>query len=166
MARQQASAEDRRVVPAIMNQDSQQEEPRRPRTKLGKDVAESELRRFMSSMRLIFTVKDMDAENRDQFDLNKKRIINALLDGRLVIDQDGVPVYSPRDSDDHDPIKFPRPKGGDFMQADLIKANHNVTKTVKAMAATTHQTMERYQAMESTDFFVCQAIHSLYMAGE
>jgi hypothetical protein len=166
MARQQATAEERRALPAIMNQDSQQEAPRRPRTKLGKDVAESDLLRFMASMRLVISMDGMDAEDRTQLELSKRRIINAIVDGRLVIDQDGVPIYTPRDSEDKSQIRFPRPKGADFMQADLIKKNHDITKSFAIMAASTHESVARYAAMESTDLFVCQSIVGLYMGGE
>jgi hypothetical protein len=141
-------------------------EERKQKSRIGRDVAESELRRFMTSMRLVISMKGMDAEDRTQLDLSKRRIINAILDGRLVIDQGGIPIYTPRDSEDKTPIRFPRPKGADFMEADLIKKNHDVTKSFAIMAASSHESIERYGAMESTDLFVCQSIVGLYMGGE
>ena len=166
MARQQATAEDRRALPAIMNQDDQQAEPRRSRPKLGQDVAESDLRRFMANMRLNASTEGMDAEDKTQFELNKRRILNALLDGSLVIDQDGVPTFTPRESEDRSSITFPQPKGADFMQADLIKKNREITKSYAMMAASTHQPIERYANMLWCDLWVCQAIVNLYMGGE
>ena len=141
-------------------------EERKQKSRIGRDVAESELRRWMSSMKLVISTTGMDAEDRTQLDLNNRRIINAILDGRLVIDQDGVPVYTPRDSVDRSPIRFPRPKGKDLMQSDLFKKNHDVTKAFAIMAATSHESLDRYGEMESTDLYVCLAIAGMYNGGE
>lgn len=153
---------DRKPTAAEVQSTERKQKPPR----IGLEVAESDLLRFMASMKLLISMEGMDAEDRTQLDLNKRRIINAILDGRLVIDQDGIPIYTPRDSENKEPIRFPRPKGGDFMQSDLIKKNHDVTKAVAIMAASTRESIERYREMESTDFFVCQAIVGLYMGGE
>jgi hypothetical protein len=141
-------------------------EERKQKPRIGREVAESELRRFMASMRIVISTEGMDAEDRTQLDLNKRRIINAILDGRLEIDKDGVPVYTPRDSEDKSPIRFPRPKGKDLMQSDLLKPNHTVTKSFRIIASATGESDERYRDMELTDVVVCQAIGLLYMGGE
>lgn len=154
---------------AIEKQDNEPEDKKQkavPKRKIALEVAESDLLRFMAAMRLNISTDGMDAEDRTQFELNKKRILNALLDGSLLINQDGVPTFTPRDSEDKDPITFPQPKGGDFMQADLIKKNHDITKSYAMMAAASHQPVERYREMLWSDLRVCQAINNLYMGGE
>lgn len=149
-----------------MEQKPKPAEDRGKQRKISRDVAEAEFQRFLDCMRLNFTTEGLDAEDRTQVELHKKRFVNAVMDGRLVVDQKGIPTYTPRDSADKDPITFPQPKGGDFMQADLHKKNHDITKGMAIMAAATHQPLERYRDMEWSDFRVCQAISGLYMGGE
>lgn len=134
--------------------------------RISPEVAEAEFQRFLDTMDLVFSTEGLDAEDRTQLELQKKRIIRAILDGRLVVDQEGVPVYTPRASEDKDPITFPEPKGGDFMQADLHKKNHDITKSMAILAAATHQPPERYGNMVWSDLKVCQAVHGLYIGGE
>jgi len=140
-------------------------EPTKSKTKIAKEVAEADFDRFVAAMRLNLSTEGMEPEDRTQLEQQKRRIIDAALDGSLVMSEKGVPTFTPQDSEDREPIAFPQPKGADFMQADMIRKNHDIEKTYAMMAATTHQKVARYAEMEWSDLRVLQAIANLYMGG-
>lgn len=140
-------------------------EPTESKAKIAKEVAEADFGRFVASMRLNLSTEGMDAEDRTQLEQNKRRIIDAALNGSLVFSAEGVPTFTPQDSENREPIVFPQPLGADFMAADFIKKNHDIEKSFSMMAATTHQPLTRFAGMLWSDLRVCQAIANLYMGG-
>lgn len=142
-----------------------EEKPKAQKPKIGKDVAEADFARFVAAMRLNLSMDGMDAEDRTTLDQQKRRIIDAILAGSLVISEKGVPTFTPQDSENRDPIRFPRPKGADLMAADYVKKGHEIEKSFAIMASATRNPVGRYADMESSDLFVCQAIVNLYMGG-
>lgn len=137
----------------------------RDKPKIAKEVAESDFDRFVAEMDLDLSTDGMDAEDRTQLEQSKRRIVNAIFAGSLVVDATGIPTFTPRRSEDREPIVFAQPKGADFMQADLIRKNRDIEKSYAIMAASTRQPLSRYATMVWSDLRVCQAIINLYMGG-
>jgi len=130
---------------------------------LGTSVAEGEFQRFAESMDLDLDTKRMSAQELGEFEGLKRHVIRAMEQGRLVIDDKGQPVYTPKLGDTK-PITFYEPDGAVLMSADKKKAGENVAKTYAAMGAMTKTSAQRFSDMKGRDLKVCQALYLLFLA--
>lgn len=127
------------------------------------EVAEQEFERFIDAMGLDVDPKGWTDEDKQSFDEAKRKIIDAMKSGRLVIDEDGRPRYTPR-LVNTDPITFYEPTGADLMAIDQAKKGANVSAGFKLLAAMTKTNVQRFSGMANRDLKVCQAIQALFLA--
>jgi len=125
--------------------------------KVSEDVALAEVQRFIEAM-------DMDLERhtdeklQDNVDGAKRAIVRAIRRGSLVIDDDGLPVFSPVVSGGAD-IVFREPTGG--MIAEISKLD--VDQGIIGCAKITGEPVSRFRNMKKRDFSVCEAIGVLFL---
>lgn len=131
--------------------------------KVALDVAEAEFERFIEKMELDIDPSSMSVEDKASFEKHKRPVIQAIVRGRLVVDEKGQPVYTPVASEGS-PIVFREVKGSDFMAMDGHKRDHDFAKLYAAMAAQTGQAPKRFANMGKRDLAVCQALSLLFMA--
>jgi len=125
------------------------------------EVAEAEFQRFLDTMYLRFDVNKMDAEDRTSFQLSHDILIGAMLDGRLVVNDKGEPVFSPRSGGD--PVTFFEPTGQALLAMDQHKKNQDGHKGFAAMSSATKTSIQRFSAMPVSDLRVCQHIMLLFL---
>ena len=65
-------------------------------SKIAADVAESEFGRFIDSMDLDLNTDGMDDDEKKDLSLQKGRVISAIMNGSLVVNDDGDPVFTPQ----------------------------------------------------------------------
>lgn len=130
---------------------------------VSESVAEDEFSRFAESMDLDIDEKRMNAEEAQAFKGLKRTVTRSIELGRLVVDDNGQPVYTPQ-LGDRKPITFYEPDGSALLSADKKKAGENVAKTYAAMAAMTRTSPERFANMKGRDLKVCQALYLLFLA--
>jgi hypothetical protein len=127
-------------------------------------VAEDEFARFVEAMDLDVNETQMTSEERDAFRGLKRTILRAMEACRLVIDDNGQPVYTPQVGNNTKPITFYEPDGAALMSMDKKKAGENVAKTYAAMGAMTKNDASRFAEMKGRDLKVCQALYLLFLA--
>lgn len=127
--------------------------------KVAAEVAESEFLRFCEAMDLDTEPKGDDEDLRSYMDC-KRRIVGAIVDGRMVVDEHGQPVFSPSDGGG---ITFYEPDGSALLAMDQKKQNHNVAKSYAVLAAMTKQPAMRFAKMKNRDLKICQAVMALFL---
>ncbi len=128
--------------------------------KIAPEVAEAEFERFATKMRLDLDPDGLDSDDRKNLADAKRRFLNAMQRGLLIVDDAGQPVFTPEQGD---AITFYRPRGATLMAMDVKKVGHDVTKGLAAMAEMTKQNIVRYHDMPYPDLRICQAIVALFL---
>lgn len=132
--------------------------------KVALEVAEAEFERFVAAMDLDVDESTMDDADKKSFREERAKVIDAMLEGRLTVNADGEPVFTPKKGDTT-PIKFPEPSGAAIMAQDSKKKGHDVAKSFAVMAAMTGEPPTRFANMAGRDIKVCNALLVLFMAG-
>ena len=126
---------------------------------VARDVAEHEFERFAEAMDLDFDPAGWDDDDLSSFDKAKKTLVGAIVAGRLVVDEEGQPVFSPIGGGT---ITFHEPNGAALMAMDQKKKGHDIGKLFATMAAMTKQSIKRFANMPNRDLKVCTAITTLF----
>lgn len=130
--------------------------------KIATEVAEAEFQRFAEAMDLDTNVERMDEEDKTAFNNQKRRVVRAIEDGNLVVDDKGQPVFTPQ-LGDTTPITFYEPTGASLMSMDKKKANENVAKVFGTLGDMTKTSAGRFAALKGRDVKVCQALYLLFL---
>ncbi len=131
-------------------------------TTVSREVAEQEFERFLEEMDLSFD--GLDDEDASAFNANKNIVVGAIEKGRLVINEQGEPVYSPTDkSGNTEAITFHEPTGASLMAIDG-KKDKSVKASYAVMSNVTGEASARFANMKNRDARVCRAILTLFLA--
>ena len=130
---------------------------------IANEVAENEFKRFVELMDLDIDVNTMDDEDKQNFEPLKKRIVNAIMNGSLTINDNGEPTYTPRRSKDAEPITFYEPTGASLMAMDRRKKNEDVGKMYAIMGDITKTHSNVFAKMKMADLKVCQSLVTLFL---
>lgn len=132
--------------------------------KIALEVAEKDFDRFVELMDLDLDTSDMDEDDRKGFDKQRKSLIDAIMSGSLVVNDNGEPVYTPQRSKNTDPITFSEPTGAALMAMDRKKKSEDVGKLYASMGniAGIHQNI--FSQMKMSDLKICMAITTLFLA--
>lgn len=133
--------------------------------KISREVAEAELERFLSEMDLQMRTDPSRLDSDDQKKLRevKENVVQSLMSGRLVIDDEGCPVYHPVKGDPK-PIKFNEPGGADLMAMDKFKQTQTIAKQNAILGAMTGEGPQRFANMKQRDLNVCSDLLMLFLA--
>ena len=129
------------------------------------EVAEAEFDRFADEMDLDLDESFMDEDDLTSFRRQKKRILNALKNGSLVINENGEAVYTPsnRNTKTQKAITFHERTGASLMAMDGKKKNSDVAKTYAIMGDMCKVHPSVFAGMAGMDIKVCEAIFALLM---
>ncbi len=131
---------------------------------VAKEVAELEMQRFIEKMDLDLEEKDMDDEDKKGYKIHKERIIKAICKGSLVIDEEGIPTYTPVRSENKNPITFHEPTGSTMIASDRKKDHEIYGKVYASLGQSTKNSPAIFNKMKSKDLNVCISIHTLFLA--
>lgn len=131
--------------------------------KVAKEVAEQEFKRFVDCMQLDVDPVDMDDDDRKGFDMQKRRIMTAIENGSLTINDNGEPTFTPQRTENAEPITFYEPTGASLMAMDRRKKNEDVGKMYAIMGDITKTHANTFSKMKMADLKVCQAITTLFL---
>lgn len=134
-------------------------------TAIAKDVALVEFDRFIEEMDIDADTSTMDAEDTTQFNKQKNRIIRAIENGHLVINEDGEAIYTPhhRNSKHKEPITFHERTGASLMAMDSQKQSKMVARTYAVMADMCKVPASTFAGLAGSDIKVCEALFALLM---
>lgn len=130
---------------------------------VAKEQAELEFDSFAEKMDLDLDTNDMDAEDLTQFNKQKKRIIQAIMNGHLTFTDNGEPVYAPHRTEDIKPITFYEPTGAVLMMMDKKKAGQDVAKMYAIAGAMTKENAVVFSKLTGIDYKICMAIVALFL---
>lgn len=132
---------------------------------VAKEVAEAEFDRFVDAMDLDLDTADMDAEDLTAFNKQKRRILNAMQAGSLLINDKGEAVYAPQNpkSKYKEAITFHERTGASLMATDGKKKNQDAAKTYAMIADITGLHPGVYAGLVGIDIKVCEALFALLM---
>lgn len=129
------------------------------------EVAEAEFERFVECMDLDLDTAGMDSEDLTQFSKLRKRVIRAIENGALVVNEDGEAVYTPqnRKSKHQEALVFHERTGASLMAMDGKKKNYDVAKTYAVMADMCKVHPNVFANLVGIDVKVCEALFSFLM---
>ena len=127
--------------------------------------AEQEFDRFIDCMDLDVEEAHMDAEDLTNFNKQKRRILKAITEGHLTVNENGEAVYTPQNpkSLNKDPITFHERSGASLMAMDGKKKNHDVAKTYAVMADMCKVHPKVFAGMRGIDDKIFGALFALLM---
>lgn len=133
--------------------------------RVSEEAAVHEFDRFVEAMDLDIDESILNDADKEGLKLNRYRIIKAIRNGSLVVNDQGEPIFTPRRSPKAGgPFHFREPKGGDLMEMDRKKANQDVSKTYGVLGAITKQPQSAFGAMVIGDLNICTSIMTLFLA--
>lgn len=127
------------------------------------EVAEAEFARFVDLMAIDVDESKMSEETLEGFNTQKGRIVRAICNGHLTINDDGEPTFTPQRVKEQSAITFFEPTGASLMAMDRKKQNEGVGKMFSTMADMTKTSPKTFSKMKVPDLNVCLAITSLFL---
>lgn len=129
------------------------------------DMAAAEFDRFTEAMDLDLATDDMDTEDLTAFKKVKRRLLKAIGNGSLVINDDGEAEFTPqKDQSKYEKaLHFRQRTGGALMSMDSKKKGHDVAKTFAVMAQMCGVEQKVFSRLYGNDGKVCEAIFLLLM---
>ena len=131
---------------------------------VAREVAEEEFNRFCDDMDIDRDLSKMDEDDTKGFNDNKDLIVNAIMDGRLVLNDDSEPVYTPKRGKQDNPLTFREPTGATFMAMDRKKSGQDVGKMIALMDEITRSAPGTCARLKGVDFKVARSIVTLFLA--
>ncbi len=131
--------------------------------KIAKEVAEQEFDRFVESMALDVNPSDLDAEDKKSLDQTRDRVVSAIQNGSLVVNDEGEPTFTPIRTKNMDPITFYEPTGSCIQAMDRKKKTEDIGKLFAAMGDITKSHANVFSKMKMSDLKVCMAIATLFL---
>jgi len=128
------------------------------------EVAEAEFNRFCVANELDVDESAMDREDRKGFTQTKRKIILAMLSGSLIINDDGMPEYTPQRSKNKTPVIFREPTGAAMMAMDRSKKDEDVRKMFGTLGEMTGTDSKIFSLMHVRDLQVLLALATLFLA--
>ena len=130
------------------------------------EVAESEFERFGDTHDLDFNCDAWQNEEKvSGFLENKEKIVKAIMNGSLVVSEEGLPVFTPRKSGATSSLTFNEPTGATWQSMDKAGKNTGeVAKLMTIMAQLTRTDVSTFSNMKNTDLKVCMAVTALFLA--
>lgn len=132
--------------------------------KVAHDVALDEFNRFCDSMDIDNNTDAMTEEDAKSFEEPKGVIIRAIMEGSLLINDDGEPEYTPKNSPKVGNLTFREPNGADYMAMDRKKEGQNIAKMWTLAESVTKSAPGTIANLRNRDLKVVRAIMQLFMA--
>lgn len=130
---------------------------------VAKEVAEDEFNRFCDLMDIDHNVEAMSEEDAKSFEEPKTILIKAIMQGHLVINENGEPVFTPKNSPKVSELTFREPNGADYMAMDRKKDNQSIAKMWAMADSVTKSTPGTIASLRNRDLKVVQAVMQLFL---
>lgn len=129
-------------------------------SKVSQEVAEAEFERFCTMLDAYSTAAMYSsAEDLEAFNSAKAQFVRAVMAGSLVVDDEGVPVYTPTTPGwEHGPIRFPEPTVGQQRKLDREKQDAGVSRTILLISTVTGLAPSNIDKLMQRDKRVCDAV--------
>lgn len=131
--------------------------------KVAREQAEQEFQSFLELMDIKFG--DSTGEDKEDDERTKSRIIDAVMYGDLVFNDQGEPIYTPwRSASKYkEPVTFHERTGEVILASDGKGKNALARQTFAMMAKLCNVEPKVFAGMAGTDIKVCEALFGLLM---
>jgi len=132
---------------------------------VSEDVAQVEFDRFVEYNDLDLDESDLDQEDATQLKKCKDKIIKAIRRGHLVINEKGIPIYTPyhEASKPTDPLTFHPRTGSGLMAADGKKKNHEMASMYAVLGEICKVHPKIFAGLAGPDIKLCESMFTLLM---
>lgn len=130
--------------------------------KMDEETAENEFMRWGEAMDLDLEKSHMDEEDLASFEDAKRRFVEGLRRGCLILNDNVEPVFTTKKGL---VLTFHEPGGDAFLATDSRKKGHDIGKTHAAAAAITEQPMSIFAGIKGWDLKLVYAIVGLLVGG-
>lgn len=129
------------------------------------EVAQDEFERFAEAMDVETDTAQMTEETEEVYTSARDMFIRAIVRGKLVVNADGEPVYTPVRSSNTSPITFKEPDGAALISNSRgrKKADEGVGQMYQIMATMCGTTPGRFANMKLKEAQECMAIATLFI---
>ena len=127
------------------------------------ETAHSELERFADAMDLDITIDDdLDKKERKEAQKSISTVLRAIRSGRLVIDDDGIPTFTPT-KNNVAPIRFNEPTGATLIAADKFGDNQKLHKLYAMLAEMAGVPSNTFSKLAMSDLKEVLAVGGLFL---
>lgn len=132
--------------------------------KVDAETASDDFDRFAEAFDLDLDLDAMSEEDRKSFENARGPIVRSIRLGRLTVNEDGLPVYTPQFSgSDSGELTFGVPDGATLLAWDKLKDTQSVAKLFRYIAGMTKQDPKVFATMDERDLKVCRGIALLFL---
>lgn len=124
-------------------------------------VAEAEFDRFADSCRLDRKMRYMDENDARDFTAYRGLIVDAIMEGRVTIGDDGLPTQHTLDGKE---LKWTRPTGQAYLAMDRKKKDASIAKACAAIGTVLKVPSKVIGDLDVEDFNLTMAIFSVFTA--
>lgn len=129
-----------------------------------RETAELEFERWADVMRIDMDMEGLDANDARDKALDKRTFVKAMMEGRLVVDDEGRAVFTPEGEVGVSNLTFRKAKGSALAAMDKAKKTEDIGKVYKCMAEMTRTAPVVFSKMDVADTKICMAIATLFLA--
>jgi len=132
---------------------------------IDKETAELEFERFCSAWEIDTDVADMDEEDRDSFNDQKRKIVKAICLGRLVFNENEELEYKLAypEKVDCNSVTLTRPDGAAFMSMDKYKEKEGTHKTFSVLAMSMQKNPSFLSRLDAIDIKPLMAVMNIFL---
>lgn len=132
--------------------------------KVSKDVAAVEVDRFLDLMDIVID-DELDPESMTAYSRARARMVRAVANGSLVIDDNGEAIYTPRhpNSRSKEPIRFHERSGSTAIAMDSCKKGANTARMYAMLGDMCRIPPATFSGLVGPDIKMCEAIFALLM---
>lgn len=131
-----------------------------PNFVVDRETAENEFDRFIDINEIDLGDEDIGAEDQKDITRSKRRMIAAIMEGRMAVDSEGCIEFTLSDGQE---LKFKQPTGEAYSAMDTRKSGHDIAKAYASMAAMTGRSPVLFNKMKFRDLKICFDVWSLFL---
>lgn len=141
-------------------------EENKKKNKIDRETANDLFSNFCEDWELDCDESGMTQDDKIDFDSQKAKIVNAVMKGRLVYENEILTyTVSSKSSDAGKEIEIKRPLGAAYMEMDRFKEREGVHKTYAVLAYMTGQPSSFFAKLDGIDLKPFMAVVTLFLAG-
>jgi hypothetical protein len=124
------------------------------------EVAESEFERMILKNKIKLNLDSMTDVDKADFTGSIEKVIDSIMDGTLVINEEHLPVLNNGDQQ----ITFHKPTGKVLMAMDTKKKDHDISKLYASLSDWTKTSIPTFANMGQARLSICLALFNLFFA--
>lgn len=132
--------------------------------KVAAEVAEAEFSRMCKAFRIDEDTSEFDADELASWNALRDPILKDIGLGRIIVDAEGLPTYTPPDGGKA--VKFKPPTGATLMALETHGKGKDISNSVAAMGDMTETNKGDFSRMAVRDFRACMRLTNLFLSDQ